>query len=265
VLEVIQKGSCSEAHPVPLLFVHGSWHAAWCWNEHFLDFFADKGYHALALSLRNHGNSPTRAPLTCSIADYVSDVASVAESLPTRPVLVGHSMGGFLVQKYLETRRAPAGVLLAPTPPSGASRGMFRILRRHPLLAARALLTGKSRWTLSAQHVVRENFFSTLTPDSDVARYTAMLDEEYFGRQMFDLTLFGRPKPQRVTTPLLVLAAERDAIFARDEQLSTARAYGAELEVFPGMGHDMMLEPGWRAVAERIHTWLVTRHLAGGR
>ena len=52
-LEVIAKGRTGESHPVPLLFVHGALHAAWCWDEHFLDFFADKGYHALALSLRD--------------------------------------------------------------------------------------------------------------------------------------------------------------------------------------------------------------------
>lgn len=114
MLEVIDKGTCSESHPVPLLFVHGAWHAAWCWDEHFLDFFADKGYRALAVSLRGHGNSPTPKPLrSCSIADYVDDVASVADSLPTRPVLIGHSMGGFIVQKYLESHEAPAGVLVA--------------------------------------------------------------------------------------------------------------------------------------------------------
>jgi pimeloyl-ACP methyl ester carboxylesterase len=91
-------------HPVPLLFVHGAWHAAWCWDEHFLDFFADKGYRALAVSLRGHGNSPTLKPLrSCSIADYVHGVASVADSLPTTPVLIGHSMGGFIVQRYLES------------------------------------------------------------------------------------------------------------------------------------------------------------------
>ncbi|HMD27030.1 MAG TPA: alpha/beta fold hydrolase [Steroidobacteraceae bacterium] len=58
MLEVIDKGSASESHPVPLLLVHGGWHGAWCWDEHFLDFFADKGYRAVALSLRNRGNSP---------------------------------------------------------------------------------------------------------------------------------------------------------------------------------------------------------------
>jgi hypothetical protein len=36
MLEVIDKGSATEAHPLPLLFVHGGYHAAWCWNEHFL-------------------------------------------------------------------------------------------------------------------------------------------------------------------------------------------------------------------------------------
>ena len=60
MLEVIDKGSCSEAHQVPLLFVHGAWHAAWCWDEHFFDYFADKGYRALAVSLRGHGGSPAR-------------------------------------------------------------------------------------------------------------------------------------------------------------------------------------------------------------
>jgi len=29
-----------------------------------------------------------------------------------------------------------------------------------------------------------------------------------------------------------------------------------QAELFPGMGHNMMLEPGWPDVAERIHSWL---------
>jgi pimeloyl-ACP methyl ester carboxylesterase len=66
MLEVIDKGSCNQAHPVPLLFVHGGW----CWDDHFLEFFAGAGYRAVALSLRGHGNSPTTKPIrSCSIAD----------------------------------------------------------------------------------------------------------------------------------------------------------------------------------------------------
>ena len=47
-----------DAHPVPLLLVHGGW----CWDDHVLDFFADAGHRA-ALSLRGHGTSPTPKPV----------------------------------------------------------------------------------------------------------------------------------------------------------------------------------------------------------
>jgi pimeloyl-ACP methyl ester carboxylesterase len=71
MLEVIGKGSASKSHPVPLLFVHSGYHAAWCWDENFLDYFADKGFRAVAVSLHGHGLSDLPKPLrSCSIADY---------------------------------------------------------------------------------------------------------------------------------------------------------------------------------------------------
>ena len=261
MLEVIDKGSVTEAHPVPLLFVHGSWHAAWCWEEKFLGFFAERGYRAVALSLRNHGNSGKANPRTCSVADLAGDVASVAQDLPSDPVVVGHSMGGLVLQKYLETRSAPAGVLLASMPVSGASRALLRIMGRHPLRFATAMLTGKSLRAVNTPEAARENFYSASSSEADVARYAALLDEEYVGRQLFDLTLLSLPKPRRVTTPLLVLGAESDACFSQDEVRKTARAYGTEAVFFPNMGHNMMLEPEWQAVAETIDGWLVDRGL----
>ena len=53
----------------------------------------------------------------------------------------------------------------------------------------------------------------------------------------------------------------KTALIPRKEVLATARAYRTEAEFFPDMGHNMMLEPGWAAVAERIHTWLGTHRL----
>jgi hypothetical protein len=43
-----------------------------------------------------------------------------------------HPLGGFVVQKYLETNDAPAGVLLASAPPRGHLRSLLRNMRRHP-------------------------------------------------------------------------------------------------------------------------------------
>jgi alpha-beta hydrolase superfamily lysophospholipase len=73
--------------------------------------------------------------------------------------------------------------------------------------------------------------------------------------------IFQLPKPDRVSAPMLVLGAEHDNCFTQQEIHAAARAYRTEAEIFPGMGHDIMLEPGWRTVAEYIHTWFVDRGL----
>jgi pimeloyl-ACP methyl ester carboxylesterase len=168
-LEVIEKGQCTDRHPVPLLFVHGASHAAWCWEEHFLPYFADKGYLAVALSFRAHGRSSTSKPLrTCTIKDYADDVRTVANELATPPVLIGHSVGGFVVQKYLESSAAPAAVLLASFPPGGAAGFFSRQFRRHPWLVTRAIVTGKSLHCINTPKLARESFFCALTPEPAV-------------------------------------------------------------------------------------------------
>src|SRR3954462_12398739 len=127
MLEVLDKGQVSNAHPHPLLFVHGAWHGGWCWDENFLDFFVARGHRVVAPSLRGHGSSPTVGSARLrSISDFVDDISSVIETLPSAPVLVGHSMGGFVVQKYLETHDAPAAVLMASVPPRGHLRSLLR-------------------------------------------------------------------------------------------------------------------------------------------
>jgi pimeloyl-ACP methyl ester carboxylesterase len=261
VLEVIDKGSASAAHPSPLLFVHGAWHAAWCWDENFLGFIADKGYRAAALSFRGHGDSPTNKPLrACSIADYVEDVRSVADCLDRPPVIIGHSMGGLVVQKYLEKHDAPAGVLMSSIPPRGNLGNALRWLRDRPSNFAKMTLTGKALPYINPPQLARERFFSPNTPEADVRKYAARLQEDS-SRVGIDCLLLSLPRPQRVTTPLLVLGAAEDGAHTRKEILATARAYGTEAEIFPDMGHNMMLEPGWDAVADRIHVWLGTHGL----
>lgn len=77
-------------------------------------------------------------------------------------------------------------------------------------------------------------------------------------RALFFDAIWKLPKPELVTTPMLVLGAENDGSFTIAEVLATAKAFNAECELFSNMGHDMMLEPGWQRVAERIAAWLHT-------
>jgi len=76
---------------------------------------------------------------------------------------------------------------------------------------------------------------------------------------MTDPTL-RRVKTRRVRTPMLVLGAVHDGFVSMRDVRATARAYETEPEFFD-MGHNMMLEPGWADVAERIRGWLESRDL----
>ncbi len=79
------------------------------------------------------------------------------------------------------------------------------------------------------------------------------------GKHVLDMLVLNLPRTHLVTTPLLVLGAECDGCFTPREVRATAAAYRTDAELFPGMGHDMMLEPEWSAVAERMHDWLESR------
>ncbi len=260
-LEILDVGVTTSAHPAPLLFVHGAWHGAWCWAEHFLDFFADKGYRAVAVNLRGHGGSALHQRLRgCSADDYVDDVRSVVDDLPTTPVLIGHSLGGYVVQKYLESSTAPAGVLLASVTGHAALTLYLRQIRRHPWLMAGSAFTGRSLRLVAPPERAREAFFSPATSEADVIRHAARLQEEC-QRAILDVLMLNIAKPKRITTPLLVLGAEHDGCITPKATRALARACGTDAEIFCGMGHDMMLESGWDAVAQRIHLWLGDRGL----
>ncbi|KLO47073.1 alpha/beta hydrolase [Mycobacterium nebraskense] len=258
MLEVIDKGSCTRDHPVPLLFVHGGWHGAWCW-EHFLDFFADAGYRAAAVSLRGHGASPTAKPLhKVSIADYIDDVRSVSDKLGG-PVLIGHSLGGFVIQRHLEDRTAPAAVLVGSVPPQGVLTLAMRVWRRRPSMTMEAWSDRSLLKFLATPALAREYLFCADTPEAIVESCRQRAGAESVRAAMTD-PMVRRVRTRRVTTPILVLGARYDGFVSVGEVRATARAYRTEPEFF-SMGHNMMLEPGWADVAERIHAWLVARDL----
>lgn len=260
MLEVIDKGRCTDGHPAPLLFVHGAWHAAWCWDEHFLDFFADKGFRAIAVSLRGHGASTLSQPLTsCSIADYVEDVRSTVDNLGYEPVLIGHSMGCFVVQKYLEKHEAPAAVLLAPFTAKGLRRITMRMLRRHPWIFMRASIFGNSADLVNTPALCREFLFCAHTPEPMIKSCAAHLGPE--SPRVGPDQMIRPAKAGLVTAPLLFLGAEDDGSRVDGDVSAAARAYQTNAEFFPNMGHNMMVEPGWQAVAERINGWLATQGL----
>ncbi len=255
-LELIERRPEVKSYSTPILFVHGMWHGAWCWDDLFMPYLAKKGCHVYALSLRGHGKSEGREKLRwSSIKDYVEDVHQIVEQIEDTPVLVGHSMGGFIVQKYLERYSVPSAVLLAPVSSKGVLGATLRVLFNHPLLFLKANLTMSMYPLISTTARCKELFFSEGMSDQTVSRYHAQMQDEAY-RAYLDMLLFNLPKISKIKTKMLVLGGEEDGVISPAEVKSTAESYNAELEMYSGMAHDMMLEKDWQKVADRLLSWM---------
>jgi pimeloyl-ACP methyl ester carboxylesterase len=239
--------------PNPIVFVHGAWHASWCWTEHFTDYFAGLGYRSYAIDLRGHGASEGHVA-KARISNYVHDLRRLTMELEAEPVIIGHSMGGLVVQQYLSQYRAAAGVLMAPVPTTGAIGATMRVIRDHPKAFLRA------NAALSLGPIVDEPdraialLFGPHMVDEDALRYAKCVQDESYPAYLE--MILDLPRAARVHDPMLVLGAELDAVFSIAEIERTARAYETEAIIFEGMGHDMMLEPGWDGPAANVADWL---------
>lgn len=258
-LEVITHRPSGASRPTPLLFVHGAFGGAWVWEPHFLPFFAARSYAVHAVSLRGHGGSDGRhSLLTTSLADYVEDVAAVAASLDSPPVLVGHSMGGMVVQKLLHRGDWPGAVLLASAPPHGLFGSWLTMSLLHPLLAWQIWVVQTFGPLAGDPRILRRALFSDATPDAVAHGWLARFEAESARVVLDMLGLDLPPSRWRGTAPVLVLGAEHDVFIYPGALRETARAYGTRAETMVGMGHAMMLDHGWEGVAERIAGWLAT-------
>jgi pimeloyl-ACP methyl ester carboxylesterase len=253
-LELLRCGPQSGRSP-PLLFVHGAFAGAWCWAEHFMPHFAQAGYDCYALSLRGHGQSDGRGQIaTHSVRQYVDDLEEAIKHIGTAPVVIGHSMGGFVAQKYLERQALPAMALIASVPPHGLVPASMSLALLKPQLLNELnglLFTGRA-----SMDAMRQALFAGPIAVDRLSRYYRLTQPES-PRVIWDMSFFDLPQLWRIhMPPLLVLGAERDVMVPPQQVELCAQTYGTRAQIFPGMGHAMMLDAGWQEVADRIIGWL---------
>ena len=265
-LEILSRSPGAHRGKVPLLFVHGAFTGAWCWDEHFLPWFAEQGYEAHAVSLRGHGGSPVQGSLDLAgLDDYVADTLLAAKQVERPAVLVGHSMGAIVIQRAARRCAALGLVLMAPVPPHGLTGSLFNLAVRDPplFLALNTMQLGNGR-DAAALRRVRDFLFSQTLTESDARRHLLRMQRES-QRALTDLAwpqhLWMR---QSVGLPTLVLGAARDAFFNTAMVEEAARFHAVSPTMIPDMAHTMMLEPEWLGVARSIYTWLEAQRFEAG-
>lgn len=237
-----------------LLFVHGMWGGSWYWAN-YLSAAAEAGWEAWAINLRgHHGSRPVPDLGQVSVLDYVRDVLDCLETLG-EVVLVGHSMGGLIVQKVAEGRGVRAAVALTSAAPRGILVLRWPVLSRmvkylNPVFRNRAFTPSRA----DANALV----LNRLPPDQQAWAYDRLVPES--GRAARELA-FGliAVDEARVRCPLLVVGAERDVITPVAVQRLIARKYGAEYRGVAGHGHMLMIEEGWERPFKEILEWIEAR------
>jgi pimeloyl-ACP methyl ester carboxylesterase len=224
--EVVSRLVEGEGDRPPLLFVCGPRHGAWAFAERWLGHAAQRGFPAYALTPRDPGD----------LRAHVHDVVQVAASLPKQAVLIGHGEGALVVADALGRYPARAAVLAAP----GPSR--WESFKTNPVGTLPAVFGG--RWRLNR----RQLFSAGLSADEA---------EAYLKRMRF-----ARPTSRKNRTrpvgdpPVLVAGSPDDRIVSRKSLDRTAAEYGGAPLLFPGMGHDLMLDAGWAEPIDAILDWL---------
>lgn len=242
--EVLSATPETDEGKPPVLFVPGFGHGAWAYAEHWLEHTAARGFPAHAVSLRGHGGSGAAPKAT--LRAYAHDVVQVAAGLPRRAVLVGHGAGALVVAHALARYPARAGVLVAPV--LGGWGTAATALRRNPIGTLPALAGGRLRLS-------RRQLFSRELPDTVARSYAGRLGRASARAQW---QLLGRraPEPAVGNPPVLVLGSPDDRVVPSSALSRVAKQYGGAPLLFPGMGHDLMLDARWREPIDAITDWL---------
>jgi non-heme chloroperoxidase len=255
----------------PVVFVHGLWLHADSWGA-WIDRFAEAGYAPTAPGWPGEAETveeTRRQPERVAgygIDDVVAHYAGIAAELDSKPIVVGHSFGGLVAQRLLGENRAAAAVALDAAPIKGvlylppSALRVASVALRNPANRKRAV-------SLSAEQF-RYGFGNALSASESAELYERWTIPSP-GKPLFEAAIanFAPHSAAKVDTksssrgPLLLTAGGKDhtvppAITRATQKLYRGSTAVTDLQEFPGRGHSLGIDSGWREVADAILAWL---------
>jgi pimeloyl-ACP methyl ester carboxylesterase len=261
--------------PTPVVFIHGLWLHASSWQP-WVDLFTERGYAPVAPGWP--GDADT-VEATRANPDAVADkgVDEVAEhyaklivDLPAKPILIGHSFGGLLVEKLLGEGHGVAGVAIDAAPikgvlplPISALRVAFIALKNPGNIDAAVSLT-KEQFRYGFGNGIDE-----AESDELYERWTIPSP----ARPLFQAAGANfNPRAQTAVDtsadrgPLLLTMGGLDHTVPEAISKSTYKQYRksestTELVEFADRGHSLTIDHGWQDVATNVLEWLAGKGL----
>ncbi|MEQ8227141.1 MAG: alpha/beta hydrolase [Rhodospirillales bacterium] len=243
-------------HP-PLVFIHGAFAGAWTWAEHFLDFFAGQGFSCHAVNLPGRKDMSDYPKLhEFGVQDFIETVVQVIDDLPRPPVLIGHSMGGFVAQRVAQERDVAGAVLMSTVPPTGLAGPSVALAMSKPMLVWEIARIESFGEPLDSLDTLHQSIFNDHVPKDVSAKLMPRFQMES-RRAVLDLHAVVMPPVSGLLgKPVLVLGAEHDNLIPTAFVIGTAAFLGTQAHIFDGMGHAVMLESRWAEAAQAITDWL---------
>jgi pimeloyl-ACP methyl ester carboxylesterase len=255
----------------PVLFIHGLWLHASSWDPWHAPFRA-AGYEPQAPGWPGDGGTVEQsrehpdAIGDHGIDDVVAHFAGIIDSLPSAPILIGHSFGGMIAQKLLGQDRAAAAVAIDAAQIKGVLPVPLSALRatlpvfKNPANKHRAVSLNADQFRFAFGNAVSEEESNELFD-----RWTIPAP----GKPLFEAAAanFNPHSPAKVDTdnanrgPLLLIASGKDHTVPESVTRSTLKQYRhssavTEIKTFPDRGHSLTIDAGWPEIADTCLIWL---------
>lgn len=246
-----------------IVLIHGLFVNNTSWKE-WKSYFEAKGYTVHAPSNPYHDGDPAilRAKNNPEInkstfRDVVMNIANLIDQLPEKPIIIGHSLAGLVVQKLVEMGKAVAGISIDGAPPKNVFAPFQTIKTVFPVVNP-----FKSGPFMGSREWYHYAFFNNMSKaDSDIAYAKTAVPESRTVARNTLLDSFAKVDHSLAHAPLLFIAGEKDNIFPASFTKKIAGSYKhsgsiVDLKSFPGRSHFICGEEGWQEVADYILQWI---------
>ena len=206
------------------------------------------------------------------IDDITNGYLDVISQLPALPVVIGHSFGGLIAQKLLAGGMAAAAIAIDP--------GQIKGVKPLPLAQIRSGLPVLSKPGNKKRAVAADAASSSATASATPSPRAspAQLFDRYAipgpGKPLFEASAanFKKSSPAAVDTrkpdrgPLLIVGGGQDHTVPEVVARAAYKLYSGsgavtDYHVFPDRGHSLVLDHGWREVADYTLSWLASQDL----